>query len=96
MNYMNMLKMQKKRLFKKGILIELFHRQIDDKDIHEIINSLKMSELELEQSQNDILKKHRFKEIDLSFKVIQDFFIELVKEYKKLGMKYCRDTILSK
>ena len=53
-------------------------------------------ELELEQTKNDILKKHRFKEIELSFKIIQDFFIELVKEYKKLGMKYCRDTILSK
>lgn len=84
----------KEKSFKQGVLIELFHHGVDEKIIHEIINSLNLSSLELENYSNDILKSHRNKEIDLNFLIIQEFFDELVKDYKKLGMKYCRDDIL--
>lgn len=86
----------KEKAFKQGILIELFHHNVSEKDIYEIINSLTISSFELDSTNNDILKMYRHKEITLTFVVIQNFFNELVKNYKKLGMKYCKDSILCK
>lgn len=85
----------KEKSFRKGILIELLHNQDDlsDNDIHEIMENLNLDEENLHSDEN-LLNQYRLKEIELSFKLIHDFFYNLTQTYSKKGSEYCNVFIL--